>query len=175
MSAGNWTALGTMLLFSATLLGATFVLLELRGGNKDVREANSRAKKQATVNFYTQTLERRINWQSDLPSDRDSSAVDLMIRDLIGSPQDKEKKARKAAIHSYLAYWELTAVAIRHDVFDEELFKDILMTRFLQVEQNYRPFVKAARAELGDSGTQLYVQLEKLAAEWRDPAPSQRN
>jgi Domain of unknown function (DUF4760) len=174
MTPDQWIAFWTMLLFSATLLGAIFVLVELRNGHRENKAANSRAKKQATVDFYTQTLERRINWQMDLPLGRDRKAVELVLGQLKENPQSEEIKLLKNKIHAYLGFWELTAVAIRHDVFDEALFQDILKTHFLQVEEHYRPFMTDARNEIGENGTQLYVQFEQLAAEWRGEVLARR-
>jgi Domain of unknown function (DUF4760) len=172
MSADDWLAIGTMLLFGATLLGAIFVLIELRNGHREAREANIRAKKQATVTFYTQTLERRINWQSDLPHDRDATAVATLLRGLTEDPHSEQSVDLKNKIHSYLGFWELTAVALRHNVFDEELFQDILKTHFLQVQEHYQPFIEAARTEFGAKGQRLYVEMQNLAADWSTPQPA---
>jgi hypothetical protein len=171
MSADDWIAIGTILLFLATLLGAIFVLVELRNGHNEAKDANSRAKKQATVDFYTQTLERRISWQQDFWHDRDAHAVGQMLARLKADPDSAESKTRRDRINSYLGFWELTAIAIKHEVFDENFFKDMLMTHFLQVEEHYRTFIYEARNEFGENGRQLYVEMEALAAAWRNPVP----
>lgn len=169
MSADGWIAIWTMLLFGATLLGAIFVLMELRSGHQETKKANIRAKKQATVSFATQTLDRRIYWQSDLPHPRDRAAIESMLKELKKNPDSEDSKARRNRIRSYLGFWELTAVALEHDVFDVELFHDMLKTHFLQVVRNYRPFIDDARAEFGDDSKQLYVEMTKLADDWSDP------
>jgi hypothetical protein len=47
MNADDWTAVATIALFSATLLGAIFVWLELNTGRKESAEAHSRTRRQA--------------------------------------------------------------------------------------------------------------------------------
>lgn len=172
MSADDWIAVGTMFLFAATLLGAFLALTALRSGLNETKKANTRAKKQATVDFAVQTLDRRIYWQSDLPHPRDAEAIGLMPRELQENPDTEDCKDRKNKIRSYLGFWELTAVALRHDVFDEKLFQDMLRTHFLQVVKNYRPFIDYARKEFGDASKELYVVMVDLAADWDNLAPA---
>jgi Domain of unknown function (DUF4760) len=173
VNADDWIALGTILLFGATLLGALFVLIELRSGHTEAKEAHDRARRQATINFYTQTLERRISWEeSDLPYIRNAGAVELMLKELKENPHSDESEKRKKQIRSYLGFWELTAVAIIRDVFDEEIFRDMLETHFLQVEKHYHPFIVEVREERGGDTGQLYTKMEELATKWRSGPPS---
>jgi hypothetical protein len=174
VSADDLIAIGTLLLFGATLLGAGFVFWELRSGHKETRDANIRTKKQATVDFYTQTLSRIVDREAELPPDRDGPAIRFMLERLKDNPYGHGNEALKDKIHSYLAFWELTAVAIKQEVFDQELFQDMLKTHFLQLEEHYRPFIEDARNEYGANGKELYVQFEELAAKWRRPAAAQR-
>jgi Domain of unknown function (DUF4760) len=172
--ADDWIAIGTLLLFGATLLGAGFVFWELRSGHEETKEANSRTKKQATVDFYTQTLSRIVARETELPHDRDGPAIRFMLKDLKDNPYGHGNETLKDKIHSYLAFWELTAVAIKQEVFDQELFQAMLKTHFLQLEEHYRPFIEDARNEYGANGKELYVQLQDLADSWRRPATTQR-
>jgi hypothetical protein len=169
MKPDGWTALGTWALFGATLLGAVLVIVTLNSSRRETKRANSRIKKQATVNFYADTLERRINWQSDFPHPRQSEAIALMLNRLKQQPLSQENILLKNKIHSYLAFWELTAVALSHNVFDRDLFQDLLKGHFLAVEENYRPFIEDARLELKDKDNKLYAEIQDLARAWGNP------
>jgi hypothetical protein len=171
MSADDWIAIGTMFLFGATLLGAFFALAELRNGLEETKKANIRAKKQATVDFAIQTLDRRIYWQSDLPHPRDAESIRLLLKQLKEDPGSEDSRERKNKLRSYLGFWEVTAVALSHNVFDQNLFQDMMKTHFLLVVKNYRPFIEDARKEFGDDSKELYVVMLKLAAGWGAPGP----
>ena len=148
--------------------------MELRSGHKEAKEAHDRARRQATIEFYTQTLERRISWEeSDLPYIRDAGAVELMLKKLKENPHSDESEKRKRQIRSYLGFWELTAVAIIREVFDDEIFRDMLETHFLLVEKHYHPFMVEAREERGGDTGQLYMKMEELATKWRSLPPSE--
>jgi len=175
MKADDWIAIGTILLFGATLLGASFVFMELRSGHREAKGAHDRARRQATIDFYTRTLEQRISWEeSDLPYIRNAEAVDLMLKKLEEDPHSDESEKRKKQLRSYLGFWELTAVAIIREVFDEEIFRDMLETHFLLVEKRYRSFMDEARNERGSDTEQLYVKMKELAARWNNPQLSRR-
>jgi uncharacterized protein DUF4760 len=172
MSTDDWIAIGTMLLFGATLFGAFLVLAEVKNGHEENQAAHVRAKKQATLNYYTQTLDRLFKLQSDLhfPHDRDGDAIALILKEIKESPDSEESVNRSTQIHSYLAFWELTAVAIKQEVFDEEFFRDILETHFLLLEKHYRPFMQDARRKHGKNTENLYIKIRELAADWHRQA-----
>lgn len=172
MSADGWTAIATWALFSATLLGAILVIVTLNSSRKETKRANDRIKKQATVNFYAGSLERRISWQSDFPHPRESKAIALMLERLKDQPLSQESIELKSKIHAYLAFWELTAVALNNDVFDEKLFQDLLKGHFLALEENYRPFIEDAWVEFDDEDKKLYENIEQLAKAWNSPKPT---
>jgi hypothetical protein len=171
MNADDWTAVATIALFSATLLGAIFVWLELNTGRKESAEAHSRARKQATIDFYIQTLERRIRWRSSFQDDYDRDGLRSTIEQLAADPDSAQNEKRIKQIKEYMAFWELTAIAITNDVYDEDLFRVMLRSRFLNIAENYRPFMDYARKERGDNTKRLYVNLQELAADWREPMP----
>jgi hypothetical protein len=171
MNADDWTAVATIALFSATLLGAIFVWLELNTGRKESAEAHSRTRRQATIDFYIQTLERRIRWRSDFPDDYDRDALHSTFEHLAADPYSTDNEESIKQIKEYMAFWELTAIAITNDVYDEDLFRVMLRSRFLNIAENYRPFMDYARKERGDNTKRLYVNLQELAADWRGPVP----
>jgi hypothetical protein len=179
ITADAWIAIATFLLFTATALGALFVLWELHNsrreaekGHREAEEERRRVRKQATITFYTQTLERLSAWQASHPPDWDKAAIDAMLEKLADDTSTHGYELNNE-IHSYLAFWELTATALNHEVFDEELFKDLLKRHFLALRENYRPFIDKARNEKAPSGGQLYVQIERLARKLEEQEPRQ--
>jgi uncharacterized protein DUF4760 len=179
MSTDDWIAIATMLLFGATLFGAFLVLAEVKSGHEENQAAHIenqaahiRAKKQATLNYYTQTLDRLFKLQSELhfPHDRDGDAIAVILKEIKENPDSDESVDRTNKIHSYLAFWELTAVAIKQEVFDEEFFRDILETHFLLLEKHYRPFMQDARKKHGKNTENLYIKIAELAEDWNRQA-----
>lgn len=176
-TAEDWTAIGTMLLFFATVVGALFLLLELNRGrienkqaSRQSEEANLRTKKQATVSFYADTLERLSEWEIVLPPDRDGAGVNLFLKLLNDKENNSERQKIEAVVRSYLGFWELAATAVKHGVFDVDLFKDLSEGHLIALVDNWEPFIKSTREEItaaGGDGSRLYIELETLASKWR--------
>lgn len=151
-----------------TAVSAGFLWAQLRAARRDAAEVAGRERRQATMQFFADTLDIRRSMPFDLPEDRDAEGVATLLAEVRGT--SPEALRRRALLHEYLAWWELTATSIHPDVavFDPRLLELFASGRLVAVWTNYRPFVLEQRQQYGDPG--LYEQLERVAASWASGA-----
>lgn len=75
---------------------------------------------------------------------------------------DRPAKTNKA-VREILNSWERVAVAVRYDVYDEELLYKIYATFLLKSWTTLSPYIK----EKQRANPRVYVQLQWLALRWR--------
>jgi len=148
---------------AATALGAAAVFLQLREVAKRASIDYSRQKKQATIDFYVQTLEARSQFGSELPPDRDAKA----IKEFLSRCGNEEDVAE--TVNGYLGYWELLAAAANEEIIDRDTIALIARTRIVSIVDNYGEYIKAERKRLQVPA--IYEQLTELAARFKSPGP----
>jgi hypothetical protein len=138
------------------------VILQLRALRQQIKSADSatkadhaRRKKQATIEFYAATLEKRSALRSTLPSDRDGEAIAQFLIDAA------ESKRRARDISEYLGLFELLASGVNTGVFDRKVIARMAGGRIRAMVENYRPWIERQRTLL--DAPLLYVELEALA------------
>jgi hypothetical protein len=171
MSTEDHIALATYLLASLTGLlavvtgvSAFFLWAQLRAARRDASEVAARERRQATMQFFADTLDIRRTMPLPLPEDRDRDGIARLLRRL--EQDTPETRRERALLNEYLAWWELTATSINDEVqvFDPRLLELFANGRLIAVWTNYRPFIEVERARHQDP--ELYDQLEMLAARW---------
>jgi hypothetical protein len=154
----------TGLLALVTAVSAGFLWAQLRAARRDAAEIAARERRQATMQFFADTLDIRRTMPLDLPEDRDTEGIARLLGEVRGG--SPEARHRRSLLNEYLAWWELTATSIHDDVgvFDPRLLELFASGRLGAVWTNYRPFILEQRAEYGDPT--LYDQLEAVAVRW---------
>jgi hypothetical protein len=144
------------------LLGA--FVWQLRVLGKQVDQASTatnrdheRRRKQATIDFYASTLQKRAELRTTLPYDRDSAGILVLIEQ--ASVDDKLGKM----ITEYLNLFELLAAGVNTDVFDFSVVERVAGGRIMAIARNYSPWIEWRRKLL--ENPRLYLELE-LLAEW---------
>ena len=154
----------TGLLAVVTGVSALFLWAQLRAARRDAAEVAARERRQATMQFFADTLDIRRTMPLELPEDRDVESIGRLIVDVRGGSAGARR--RRALLNEYLAWWELTATSINNDVavFDPRLLQLFASGRLGAVWNNYRPFIMEERQAYGDPG--IYDQLEAVAVRW---------
>jgi hypothetical protein len=154
----------TGLLAVVTGVSAGFLWAQLRAARRDAAEIAARERRQATMQFFADTLDIRRTLPLELPEDRDQQGIARLLADIHADTADARR--RRAMLNEYLAWWELTATSVHDDVgvFDPRLLQLFASGRLYAVWTNYRPFIEEQREQYGDR--ELYDQLEALALRW---------
>lgn len=142
--------------FAVSLAGFSLLVIQLHADH-------SRRRKQATVDFYQQTLERRHSMQVELPSDQDGAAIGEYLEPILNHGQAREAHQRRRHIQQYLGYWELLAAAANADVLDAKLLTRIASSHISDIRSGYSPYIEWARKESGQDS--LYRELTSLVDE----------
>ena len=172
MSAEEHVAVATYLLAGLTGLlaivtgvSAGFLWAQLRAVRRDAQAVERRERRQATMQFFADTLDIRRTMPLELPEDRDRAGVSRLIQRV--QADSKQAQRDRSLLNEYLAWWELTASSINDEVqvFDPRLLQLFASGRLIAVWTNYQPFIQAERKRNCDPG--LYDQLEIVAKRWR--------
>jgi len=136
----------------------------LRAARHDAQAIEMRERRQATMQFFADTLDIRRTMPLELPEDRDKAGITRLIQRVRSESEDARHE--RALLNEYLAWWELTASSIHGEVqvFDPRLLELFASSRLVAVWTNYEPFIQAERQRYGDPD--LYVELEHLAQRW---------
>jgi len=84
----------------------------------------------------------------------------LQLRELASGKKPVKQYKRMSDV---LNAWERVAVALKHDVYDEEMLYDIYGTFLIKLWDTVNPFVKERQLE----NPRVYVNLEWLAMRWK--------
>jgi hypothetical protein len=154
----------TGLLALVTGISAAFLWAQLRAARRDAQAIEMRERRQATMQFFADTLDIRRTIALELPEDRDQAGITRLIQRVQSESDDAQRE--RALLNEYLAWWELTASSIHEQVqvFDPSLLELFASGRLVAVWMNYQPFIQAERQRYGDPG--LYEELEHLAMRW---------
>lgn len=122
-------------------------------------EAENRARRQATVDFYAATHSRRMEF------------LRLFNEHGMTSPQEvcnaamEDSKVRNQLI-DYLNYYEFLAVGVHTATYDFETIRRLASGRIRKISEDYRPYIEWARSRPKGS-PRLFAELEELAEELR--------
>ena len=159
--------------FAGVLVTLVAFVVELGLLRRQVAQATTstkldheRRRKQATIEFYETTLNKRTELRAHLPYDRDAQAV----AGLLASVSHEDDDAGKA-ITEYLSLFELLAAGVRSGVFDHDVIQRIAGSRIRAIATNYRPWIEARRQLY--SNPALYQEIEWLAQSF-EPTPTRR-
>ena len=142
------------LLINACLL--IFVWLQLRSSNRATLEDHERRKKQATVEFWIQTMERRAAIVERLNSDRGDQGIEKYLKHL-----GHGRSPNVRTVHSLLSVYELLAAATNTDVFDLEVLSRIAGRHVIATADAYRSWILEHRAHRGSP--RMFSDLLELA------------
>lgn len=154
----------TGLLAIVTGVSAGFLWAQLRAVRHDAQAVERRERRQATMQFFADTLDIRRTMPLELPEDRDRAGVARLIQRVQADSEQGQRD--RALLNEYLAWWELTASSINDEVqvFDPRLLQLFASGRLIAVWTNYQPFIQAERKRNSEPG--LYDQLEIVAKRW---------
>ncbi len=133
-----------------------FVGLQLRSSNRANREDHDRRKKQATVDFWVQTLERRHAIVQQLTSDRNGQGLKKYLKHL-----GHEDNAEVRTVHRFLSLYELLAAAANTDVFDLEVLSRIAGRHVIATADTYRAWILERREQR--ESPRMFSDLLELA------------
>lgn len=85
---------------------------------------------------------------------------------IIASETEKDPTA-VIEVASFLNHFELVAVAIKHHIINEDLYKEWFKTSYLRTWHDSEAFIVAMRKEKDHPA--LFQEFESLAKEWRGP------
>jgi hypothetical protein len=146
---------GALMLLTALGLGG--VWLQLRQARLSQRADFDRTRRQATLDFYGNTLALRTEWRNDLPYDFDKDAVAESLPD----PQSDDEDT--STLTAYLDHLESLATAVKLQIYDLATVNQLAGPRLLRVVAFHRAWI-SARRKYADSPT-LYRDLEWMAQE----------
>jgi hypothetical protein len=122
-----------------------------------------RVKRQATIDFYMNTMQRVNEWRSLLPDEWDQPAVEAYINKAYGHSHGG--KGKLGILAGYLQYFEALAVAVRSGIYDLTVLDSIAGSRIINICENYQSFFDKRRVEVGTG--KAYEHLEWLGDEIR--------
>lgn len=157
------TVAQTAILAATCLAGLGGVL----GVLYQVHADHDRRCKQATIDFYTSTIEVRRQLRHRLPPDRDTHGVRAALESVASSDVHElaeEGRTLLAAVQEYLSYHETLAVGVLNGVFNERIVRDLAESRIKAVISSYGPFIQARREKWANP--HLFVALEQLGRRW---------
>jgi hypothetical protein len=139
------------------------VVLQLRAVQRQVKDSesqafldNQRRKKQATIDFWAATQDRRLKLSDDLPLDSDQEAIATFLTSIGQGDSDKSR-----TLTAFLGLYELLAAGINSDVLDLVLFARIAGPRIISVTKGYGAWIDERRTLRNDR--LLYDELTTLS------------
>lgn len=120
-------------------------------------EAEHRARRQATVEFYAATHSRRMDFLRMFNEHGMTTAQEVCDAAL------KDSKVRNQLI-DYLNYYEFLAVGVHTATYDFETIRLLASSRIRRVTEDYRPYIEWARSA-PTGNPRLFAELEELAEE----------
>ena len=87
----------------------------------------------------------------------------MMTGDLVCLALTDAPKAQAFAVREILNTWERVAVAVRYDIYDEELLYKLYATFLIKSWTELSPYIK----EKQKANPRVFVQLEWLALRWK--------
>jgi hypothetical protein len=151
-----------------TIVGLVFVALQIRQARQEAslahereQQGRERSRRQATLEYARETLDRRYtNWTS-LADDFDGTAIHEMLDEC----KAKLDTPMLAIVMEYLGLLETLCLGIGMDIYDVETVHMLYGGRIIAVAENYSAFIaerrKATRRPL------MYVGLEVQAEAFR--------
>ena len=165
----KWTvalACGGLIINLVLVIGALIQLHFLRSQLAQTRESvqldHDRRRMQATLEFYSGTIEHRANLLQILPS-----LYDERLAAVIADPSKEEVRE----IRKYLGYWETFATGANTGTLDVSVISRLTGSRIRRVWGAYEDYIEDRRAAL-DNPT-LYIELETLARELEARRPDE--
>ncbi|GAA4785634.1 hypothetical protein GCM10023200_19470 [Actinomycetospora chlora] len=141
-----------------------FVAGQVAVANRQLRNAQAttdvdirRRKRQATIDYFANTVEYRNRLAKGLPDPRDAREVERTSRRALAQG---EKSKRFRSIIAYLDFYEALAVAVAGDVYDLEVLNAVDGGTFRDISRSYQPFFRAVRTS--SARNSWYVELEWL-------------
>jgi Domain of unknown function (DUF4760) len=162
LEAKDWVA--TIIGAAALLLsagGLLFVAAQVRLLRLQIRHAEQsfvseqeRARRHASLEFITSTMERRSLLLNDVPSGGDKERVEEFMRNLGGDTERRRQLSR------YLSHYEALATGVNLGVLDVEVVDRAWGSVIIRAFEAYQPYIESRRRKL--SQPQLYSELECL-------------
>lgn len=144
---------------------ATQVVLarrQLQHGQQIRDDEILRGKRQATIDFYMESVEQRRHWASVLPDDMNAQAV----AEFVEAAFESDDKVKLQHITNYLGFFEALAVAVAADVYDLEILDSMDGSTIRKVAANYRPYFERAR-QIHDAPA-FFTELEWLGRQLQE-------
>jgi hypothetical protein len=142
--------------FVAFMWQIRIALRQVAQAAESTKRDHERRRKQATLDFYATTLEKRSQLRSILPYDRNVVGV----RDLLSTATDEDSDAGHA-ITDYLSLFESLGAGVATDVYSFPVVDAVAGGRVLAIAENYGPWIRNRRQHFGTP--KLYEHLEALA------------
>jgi hypothetical protein len=145
---------------TTAVIGLGAIFWQIRSAAHSLHDERLRSVQEATLDFWTATLEKRDQWRAVLPDDRSPVAV----AEFLPNAGELTSEINKT-IASYLNYYEALATGIYLGIYDIETIDYLAGPRITKLFENYRPWIIDRRTAF-DERT-LFVEFEFLAAEIR--------
>ncbi|MGV9817327.1 DUF4760 domain-containing protein [Nocardia xishanensis] len=139
-----------------------FLGMQVRQGVRNASAADAARKeewtkrrKEASMQFYMTTLERREHHRSALPPDRDRESIARFLAETKNDP------AKDAAVRTYLSYLEMLGTGVNTGVLDIEIIEQFAGGSIIAAWNNYGFWIIEVREEF--SAPAIYRQFEIMA------------
>ena len=174
MSSGAWSALISGIGLVISIVGLAFLVAQLRLLRHQIGQAQElfvaeqdRAKRQSTLEFMANTIDRKQELHLKVPYEEEKDAV----KDFLGKVRTSEE-ARKT-LWNYLNYHETIATGVNCGIFEIDVVARSMGATIVRVFDAYRDIIMEERAKYGRP--KMYWETETLAHALRKRYPrSQR-
>ncbi|MFG1797786.1 DUF4760 domain-containing protein [Nocardia sp. NPDC049149] len=139
-----------------------FLGLQVRQGvqnaaavDKARQEEWVRRRKEASMQFYMSTLDRREHRMSTLPPDRDGVAIKRYLEDV------ESDNSKHSAVRTYLSYLEMLGTGVNSGVLDIEVIELYAGGTIVATWNNYGEWIAKTRVKF--QSPRIYCQFEMMA------------
>ncbi|WP_199516582.1 DUF4760 domain-containing protein [Nucisporomicrobium flavum] len=132
---------------------------QLEHGRTTYKDERARARKLATLEFLSATLEQRLTFLKEIPSPKDAEGTAKFIH------QSHSQPAVKSLIFSFLNYNEYLATGANQRILDFAVIKAAMGTTLCKTFDAYSGFIEDLRRK--EKHPALYKELQTLTDDLR--------
>lgn len=159
----KWSLVLTGAGVSLALFTGVLILLQLRAVKMELEQSaniaaldHDRRRRQATLEFFTETMDKRVEWRKTFPNEFDASAVAAFAPD---PANDGDRLNVEVA--EYLGHYEDLAAGVALGIFDIDTVDRLAGPRLIRAFRAWQPWINGLRVHL-DRPTS-YIEWESLA------------
>lgn len=152
-----------LIVFGGLAWQIRLVAIQVRQAREAAKHDHDRRRKQATLEFFSSSLQVERELMVDMPPVRLPDRIGPYVVEAIAEVESGDL-SRGRKIDGMLGLYERLAVAVRTDIIDHEVLYRMMGTRMIAVYRNLLPWIIWIRDFYGEPD--LYVELQWLASEY---------